>query len=360
MMKYVSALVLLMSLGLVAQQASPVPELPFESVLTIDGVKMPPGLYLGEVAGVAVNSKGHIFAYTRSGSPSAPLHLARAAQLFEFDATGKFIKEIGQNLFSMGWAHSVRVDKDDNIWIVDNGTNVVTKFNAAGQVLFALGRRQESIQPPLSHDAPAVQWRFNEPTDVAFDSKGNIYVSDGYANSRVAKFDKDGHWVKSWGEKGSAPGQFITPHSIAIDNNDIVYVADRGNERIQVFDADGKFLRVIASFPRQVPTPSAPLPIYAMGKRADGTDNPLWPAAMCITPGPNQVMYTADYNPGRMYKSTLDGKLLGVFGRQGMKVGQLGHPHNITCPAENEVYTGENRTWRIQKLRIGAAKQTNR
>ena len=360
MKKYVLPLVLLMTFSTAAQQpaSAPVPELPFETLLTIDGRNMPTGLYLGEVAGVAVNSKGHIFAYSRTGSPSGQLMGMRAAQLFEFDASGKFLKEIGQNLFSMGWAHSVKIDKDDNIWIVDNGTHMLTKFDPSGHALVAIGRRQESVQGPLAHDAPPVQWRFNEPTDIAWDSKGNSYISDGYANSRVAKLDKDGHWVKAWGEKGSAPGQFSTPHSIAV-YDDLVYVADRGNERIQVFDTEGKFIRQISSLPRQVvTTPMAVLPIYGMGKRPDGTDNPLWPAAMCITPGPNPVMYTADYNPGRIYKSTLDGKLLGVFGQQGLKIGQFGHPHNITCPAENELYTGENRTWRIQKVRVSAAKQS--
>jgi len=146
----------------------------------------------------------------------------------------------------------VRIDKDDNIWAVDKGSDMIVKFNQAGRVTMTFGRRRESadedtrawehVDPPR----PAADGLFRQPTDVAWDSEGNIYISDGYINSRVAKYDKNGDWVKSWGEKGTGPVQFRLPHAIAIDRNDNVYVGDRTNRRIQVFGTDGRFLRMFS------------------------------------------------------------------------------------------------------------------
>ena len=332
-----------------AASAQQVPELPYDVDSNV--IKIPKGLYMGEQPGVALNSKGHIFIYPRAGEGgSQPLYHYRAARLFEFDADGTFIREIGQNLISMGWAHSVRIDKYDNIWIVDNGTNMITKFNPAGEVMMVLGRRQESMQDELPANAPPRQYFFNEPTGVAWDSKDNIYVSDGYKNSRVAKFDKNGAWIKAWGEPGNGPGQFKLPHGIAIDAKDNVYVADRGNNRIQVFDADGKFLRQITENVPEAPG-TIPSKMYQYNKPGGGYDS-LFPMDVCVTPGPTQYLYAVDHTPGRIFKFTLDGKLLGVFGRPGLEPGKLAHVHGITCPSENVVYTAERAGWRIQKFTL--------
>ena len=194
-----------------------------------------------------MNSKGHVFVFTRSNSAGGPAYAPTAAQLLEFGAKGEFIREIGKGLYGWSFAHSVRIDKDDNIWAVDKGSDMVIKFNPAGRVIWVFGRRKESaddetepwehVNPPLPH----VDGLFRQPTDVAWDSDGNIYISDGYVNSRVAKYDRNGDWVKSWGENGTGPGQFRLPHAIAVDRNNNVYVGDRSNRRIQVFDTDGKF-----------------------------------------------------------------------------------------------------------------------
>ena len=176
---------------------------------------------------------------------------AAAAQLLEFDADGKFMREIGHNLYAWSFAHSVKVDKDDNIWVADKGSDMVIKFNPEGRVAMVFGRKQEASDEgtePLKHPKPPlppVDGMFRQVTDMAWDAAGNTYISDGYINSRIAKVDKDGNWLKSWGEPGNEPGQFNTPHSIAVDAEGNVYVADRGNRRIQVFDGDGKFLRQI-------------------------------------------------------------------------------------------------------------------
>src|SRR5437879_8922992 len=238
-------LLLLFSLvGSLFAQSS-VPEIKFRSMP--DFLKLPPDLYLGEAAGVAVNSKGHIFVFSR-GSSSGPAYGASAAQLLEFSADGKFLREIGHNLYAWSFAHTVKVDKDDNIWVTDKGSDMVIKFNPDGHVVMVFGRKQEAsdegteplkhVKPPL----PPVDGMFRQVTDIAWDAAGNAYIGDGYVNSRIAKVDKEGNWLKSWGEPGDQPGQFNVPHSIAVDAQNNIYVADRGNRRIQVFNTYGKFL----------------------------------------------------------------------------------------------------------------------
>src|ERR1700749_4514019 len=244
MKRWLFVLPLLIGSQAFAQQA--VPTINFESVS--NPLKLPTNMYFGEVSGVAVNSKGHIFVLSR-GNTSGPAYAAAATQLLEFDAKGNFIGEMGKNLYAWSFAHTVKVDPQDNVWVTDKGSDMVIKFDPDGHVLMGFGRKQEASDEdtgPLKHPKPplpAEDGRFRQVTDVAWDKAGDAFISDGYINSRVAKVDKDGNWLKSWGEHGKEPGQFNTPHSIATDANDNVYVADRGNRRIQVFDRDGKFLR---------------------------------------------------------------------------------------------------------------------
>src|SRR3984957_4006494 len=167
------------------------PELAFDSVP--DFFKLPAGVNFGEVPGVAVNSKGHIFVFTRSNSANGPAYAPAAAQLFEFSANGDYLREIGKGLYAWSEAHSVRIDKDDNIWAIYKGSDMVIKFNTAGRVAWVFGRRAEGADEeskPWTHPnppLPAIDGLFRQPTDVAWDSDGNIYITDGYVNSRVAK-----------------------------------------------------------------------------------------------------------------------------------------------------------------------------
>ena len=207
------ALVLTILLGAaLAQAQQAVPEIPFDSVPNF--FKLPADLNFGEDAGVAVNSKGHVFVYTRSNSATGAAYGGAASQLLEFDQTGKFVREIGKGLYAWAFAHVVRVDKDDNIWAVDKGSDMVIKFNPEGHVVMVFGRKKEAsddeaepwkrnLSPPL----PPINGNFRQPTDVAWNAAGDIFISDGYVNSRVAKYDKNGDWVKSFGEPGSGPGQ---------------------------------------------------------------------------------------------------------------------------------------------------------
>jgi sugar lactone lactonase YvrE len=337
----------------IAQQSAP--EIPFDSAPS--PLKLPSTMNFGENSGVAVNSKGHVFVFTRSNSALGPAYGATAAQLLEFGPDGKFIREIGKGLYAWSFAHAVRIDKDDNIWCIDKGSDMVVKFNPEGHVVMVFGRKKEAsdeagawtrVTPPR----PPIDGNFRQPTDVAWNAAGDIFISDGYINSRVAKYDKNGDWVKSFGEPGSGPGQLNTPHSIATDAKGNVYVANRGNVRIEVFDSSGTYLRQIKI---DVPVPAgahvaignAPAP-----GAPPGTMSPGAPWAICITPGPNQVLYAADAYPGRIYKLDLDGHVLGVLGKAGKQLKQFGWVHEIACPSENELYVAEILNWRVQKLTL--------
>jgi sugar lactone lactonase YvrE len=330
-----------------------VPELAFDSVS--DFFKLPNGMNFGEVPGVAVDSRGNIYVFTRSNTATGPAYAPAAAQLLEFSPKGEFMREIGTGLYAWSEAHTVRIDRNDNIWAIDKGSDMVIMFNQAGRVKMVFGRRKESADeeskpwehpnPPL----PAVNGLFRQPTDVAWDSEGNIYITDGYINSRVAKYDKNGDWVKSWGTKGSGPGQFIIPHAIVIDRNNNIYVGDRSNRRIQVFDTEGKFLRM---FTIDVPPPPGIPPVNGetpTGARLAAVIGA--PNSICITPAPNQVLFVGESTyPGRLFKVSLEGKVLGVIGRSGRQLKQFSGIHQLACPSETEVYAAETSNWRVQKL----------
>ncbi len=315
-------------------------EIPFDSVPNF--LKLPPDLYLGEASGVAVNSKKHIFVFNR-GNTTGPAYGATAAQILEFGPDGKYIREIGHNLYAWSFAHAVRVDKDDNLWAIDKGSDMIIKFNPEGRVTMVFGRKKEASDegaepwkhpnPPL----PAVDGQFRQPTDVTWDPQGNIFISDGYINSRVAKYDKNGDWVKQWGDRRqqARPVQYAAQHC-------------RGRQR-----------QHLCGRPRQSPHPGVrsrrQIPARDQNRRArparraslDGqshhgpsantTMQPGAPWAICITPGPTQYLYAADAYPGRIYKLSLDGQVLGYLGKAGRQMKQFGWVHELACPSENEL-----------------------
>jgi sugar lactone lactonase YvrE len=328
-----AVVVLLTATPLFAQSKAKVqnvPEIPYDSVA--NALKLPDNLYLGEGIGIATNSKGHVFVYTRS----------ERTRLFEFDQNGTFVKEIGEGLYGFLFAHAVRVDKDDNIWAVDEGTNMVIKFDPNGKVLMLIGRRPEAVEgleagPPPGTPPPNAQpYALARPTDIGWDPQGNVFISDGYVNSRVVKYDKFGKFIKSvGGARGSAPSQFNTPHGLQVDAKGNVYVADRGNARIQVFD-NNLTLRAIY----------------------DHVGNP-W--TLCITSGPHQYLYSSnsypDSNPaaarditGEIYKMELDGTVVGKFGKAGKQLKEFSTTHGIDCRNENELWISEITAWRAQKI----------
>ncbi len=315
-------------------------------------LKYPDSVSIGEVAGVATNSKGDIFVYTRTGHPTITIGTSRpfahgGSRLYQFDRTGKFTREIGKDSYGFMVAQQVRIDPQDNIWVVDQMSTMVIKFDPNGRVALLLGRKAEAERVPAAPlnasgragrgPAGAGQQSdlFQRPTDVAWDAAGNIYVADGYGagDARIAKFDKNGKFIKSWGSKGTATGQFDSVRSIALDSTGNVYVADAGNKRIQVFDGDGNFKTQITDI---------------------GT-----PSAFCITPGAHQFLYSSNSNPpedidhaGEIYKLELDGKVVGKFGKAGKLPKEFGTANAIDCRRDNELLVGELGNWRVQKLTL--------
>ncbi|HXD16493.1 MAG TPA: peptidyl-alpha-hydroxyglycine alpha-amidating lyase family protein [Vicinamibacterales bacterium] len=377
---FVALLVLAAGHAISAQQQNfggaqlAVPEIPFDSVPNF--LKLPDNLYLGEVTGVATNSKGHVFVYTRTGTTTATLGGSRVfthggSRLFEFDDKGAYVREIGVGIYGFVFAHVVRVDPQDNIWVVDEAANLVMKFDPNGRVLMTIGRKPESInirnyEPPAPPagaaraGGPAGEGRgagagagrggpppappvvgagvagesFNRPTDVGWDAQGNIFVSDGYGNSRVVKYDKNGVFLKMVGHRGTGPLEFNTPHGLAVDGQGNVYVADRGNNRIQVLDNE-------LNFKAQYLNVGSP-----------------W--TVCVSPGPHQYLFTSNSNypnnfdNGEMYKMELDGKIVGRFGEAGKQLKQFGSVHEIDCRDPNGIVVGELTNWRAQKLLLKA------
>jgi DNA-binding beta-propeller fold protein YncE len=300
-----------------------------------------PGHTIGEAVGVAKNSRGNLFVFTRSGN-AGPVRGNTASQLFEFGPDLKFIKQWGPDNYAAGFAHTVRVDKDDNVWMTDEGTNMIVKFAPNGQVAMVLGRKPESLdylERFIEHGdhiepGPTVggTGTFNRPTDVAWDSQGNTYIADGYNNSRVAKVTKDGTWVKAVGTRGAGPDQFNTVHAIASDARNNIYVADRGNRRIKVYDTD--------------------LNLKTMYTNVGA------PWSLCVSPGATQYLFSGDGN-GKLYKLDMQGNLLG-WAQTGLGHGQSGClVHELHCESENVIYKGDCSTWTVQKITIkGTSKPT--
>ncbi len=370
-----TAVVSLAMASMLSAQLS-IPEVTYTSVATPDLLTFPPDIHMGEAAGVATNSKGDIFLYTRTGNPYITIGTARpfshgGSRLFQFDKTGKFVREIGQGTYGMQQAQQVRVDAQDNVWIVDQLSTQVIRFDPQGRITMVLSRKPEAMRvpavqlTPLPTGIPVVQppppepgpggpggggggggaanrppgagvegESFQRPTDVAWDATGNIYVADGYGNARVAKYAPSGKYIKSWGQRGSAPGQFNIVHGIAVDATGNVYVADEGNRRVQVFDGDGTFKAAFLNV---------------------GT-----PTALCMTRGNPQFLYVAHtgdpdgMDDAAIYKVDLSGKVVGKFGRAGKELKQLGLVNAIDCRNENELLIGELSNWRVQKLSLKA------
>ena len=312
-----------------------VPEISYSSVPNL--LKVRPGEYLGEAVAVATNSKGHIFVYHRSAN----------TRLFEFDQAGNFTREIGSGYYGFEFAHSVRVDKDDNIWTVDEGTNMITKFSPDGKVLMVLGRRPPAVlgaQPfPAGPNAPSQKYIFCRPTDVGWDPRGNIFVADGYCNNRVVKYDKNGHFLAQNG--GSTPGkgenQYNLPHGLQVDHAGNVYVADRGNARYVVLDNNLKW------------------------KTSYNQYGSAW--SDCISEGAHQYLFVSNSNPngnapgswkigGQIYKAELDGTVIGKFGHAGKLAPGFQVVHMMDCRNPNAIIVGEIESWRMQKFVLKGSK----
>jgi DNA-binding beta-propeller fold protein YncE len=296
--------------GGAAAALAAIPQLPFHLVPGF--FHYPPNSVVGRVSGIAVSPKGNILALNRGYHP-----------VLEFKPDGTFIRSWGEGSGMFVGAHSLRFDPQGNLWYVDAADDIIYRFDSEGRTVGTLGTNPEPwtwLTHVIEHAAIG-RAGFYQETDIGWSKDGSMFVSDGYGNSRVAKFDKDGNFVKSWGERGNQPGDFNTPHSLVVDNNDVVYVADRGNSRIQVFDTDGT--------------------------RKAVWNLPTAPWALCLTNGPNQVMFVGSV--GHVYKMDLSGKILGVFGRPGRMEGTIDSIHGIACPDDKAIYLANLYASRIDK-----------
>lgn len=272
---------------------------------------LPPGESLGLCAGVGVDSRDRVFVFHRNerawSTPFPDTPIAEATVSVFEGRTGKLLASWGTGEFIM--PHGLTLDREDNVWLTDVGRHQVFKFTRDGQLIFALGERGKP---------GADRTHFNLPTDVAVLPDGSFYVSDGYRNTRVVKFDAAGRYEFEWGGKGSEPARFNLPHGIAVDARGRVVVCDRSNARLQVFDAAGKFLA-------EWKGPS-------IGR----------PYGVAI--GSNGHVFAVDGDtPSQAVELDAEGNVLGRFGEF-----QLGH--DIAVAHDGAIYVAEGKGRRVQKF----------
>jgi sugar lactone lactonase YvrE len=261
----------------------------------------------GAAAGVAFDSKGHLFVLTR-GNPS----------LFEFDQDGKFIRSFGEGLFTR--SHGMRIDRDGSIWAADVGAHTVLKLDPQGKVLMTIGTKGQRGE---WNDAAHL---LNEPNDVVIGRNGDVFVAQGHTpgangDPRVLKFDKDGKFIKSWGGKGKEPGKFDVAHGLAFDAKGQLWVADRENQRIQIFDTDGKFIKELKY---------AGLP--------------------CSLDIGGQNIFMVNGFAGQVVKMDLEGKVLAVTGKPGKGLGEFGEAHVIAVSPKGDIYVADSVNSAVQKF----------
>ena len=277
---------------------------PLPHKLVNDWAKLPAGWNFGEVSGVATDKQDNVWVFTRGAHP-----------VMQFDRTGKFLQAWPD--LKIVSSHGIRVDAEGNVWLIDVKGHVVIKCNPAGRVLMVIGNRQGTAGNNDSKDA------FNEPTGIGFAKNGDFYVSDGYVNARVIKFNKDGEYLTHWGRKGTGDGEFNLVHDVCLDAQERVYVADRLNNRIQIFDAQGKFL----------------------GKWTDiGA-----PWGLVYAQAEN-CLYMCDGLNNRIVKLSMEGQVLGTLSGYGKVPGKLDFVHNIALDSTGALYVAEIKNWRVQKF----------
>lgn len=272
---------------------------------TVEGwAKLPEGWNFGECSGVAVDNQDNVWVFNRGAHP-----------VIVFDRDGKFLKAWKE--IPVKSAHGIRVDKHGDVWMIDVEGNTVLKFSPDGRLKMVFGNPRGSAGGP---DDP---YAYSRPTGISFASNGDFFVSDGYGNSRVAKYTPAGIFVRQWGLKGKGDGQFDLVHDVAVDGKDVVYVADRVNERVQVFDKDGKYIT-----------------------QWNGLGAP-W--GLIYSPKEN-VLFMCDGKYSRVLKLNLDGQVLGVMGEFGKLPGKLDFAHNIAVDSRGDLYVAEIKNWRVQKF----------
>jgi sugar lactone lactonase YvrE len=289
---------------LVPQQAPPL-----DYVAVADPLTLPAGMTMGAAASVAFDARGHLFVFNRGPQP-----------FVEFDGNGKFVRAFGDGLFTR--AHGLRIDADGNLWATDVGAHVVLKLNPQGQVLLTLGTKGQAGE----WNEAAGSRLLNQPNDVVITPNGDVFVVQGHTpgptgDPRVLKFDKSGKFISSWGGKGKEAGKFEVAHGIAVDAKGLLWVADRENQRIQIFDTDGKFVREMK---------------YAG-----------LPCALAIG---SQFVYMVNGFAGQVLRLDLEGKVLAAVGKPGNGVGEFGEAHFIAVSPKGELFVADSVNSSVQKF----------
>jgi hypothetical protein len=278
------------------------PALNYEAVP--NGLTLPDGLTMGLPGDLEFDSKGHLWVMSRP----APNATNTAQAIIEFDANGKYVRSFGQGMFGAR-PHGIHIDSEGNIWASDGSNHTVVKFNNKGEALLTLGTKGQAG----NWDEAAGTKLLNQPNDVAIGRNGDIFLAQGHTpgatgDPRVLKFDKTGKFIKSWGGKGTDPGKFAVAHGISVDAKGLLWVADRENSRMQIFDQDGTFVR-------QVKYAGLPCSLLI---RSDG-----------IT--------MVNGFTGQILQLDLEGKVLGVYG----KADEFGEAHNVAQSPKGEVFVGD-------------------
>lgn len=286
--------------------AQNVPDLGYRAVPDI--FRLPEGMNFGPCSAVAVRASGNILVFNRSEHA-----------LLEFNPEGNYLRTLARCIFDN--PHGLRLDAQGNIWATDTGSHIVVKMNAEGRILMVLGVKGRATD---WHQAGHLRC-FNEPNDIAFGSRGEVYVAQGHGKgeSRVIKFDADGNFLTTWGGEGRGPGEFNQPHAVLVDNRGLVYIADRSNQRIQVFDGEGKYLR-------EKPHPGTP-------------------CGLCLCRDGKHIMM-AHGHTGRIMKLDMELNLLAATGGQGKGPNRYGEAHYLTLDAQDNIYVADTLNWNVQKL----------
>jgi DNA-binding beta-propeller fold protein YncE len=262
--------------------------------------KLPAGWTFEETVDVAVDAREHAFVFHRGPH-----------SLIEFDKAGGVVRSWGDGIYVR--PHGLKFDREGNLWAVDDQGHVVVRMDAQGRVRMVLGRKNTKGE---------TKDLFNRPTDIAFTANGDFYVSDGYGNSRVVKFNKNGEFLTTWGKKGKGEGEFDLPHAVAVDKAGLVYVGDRDNRRMQIFDSNGKFI--------------------TQWKHVGS------PWGIVITE--DQSLFMCDGYNNRILKLNLKGEVLGVLSSFGKLPGQIDYSHHLAIGPTGDIYVAEIKNWRVQKF----------
>jgi len=284
------------------QDVSSAPRLPYR--LVEDWPQLPRGWNFGECSGVAVDQQDHVWVFHRGKHP-----------VMEFDASGRLLQAWED--VPVVSSHGIRIDPEGNVWLVDVDGNAVIQCDRTGRVRLVIANPSHRPGDQDSH------YGFNRPTGIWFSPKGDFYVSDGYGNSRVVHYARDGTYLTHWGRKGTGDGEFNLVHDVCLDDDGRVYVADRTNERIQIFDSHGRFLAKWTHV-------GAPWGLWYVSRE--------------------KAIYMADGKYNRVVKLSLDGRILGTFGEFGKAPGKFDFAHNIAVDSTGAVYVAEIKNWRVQKF----------